>query len=370
MELTVIESVQKLTWNFEEVKAKLNDDIQKYVGLVVNDENLASMEKTQKEIAGLRTRIQKFRLAVKKDLQKPYNAFELQIKELAALVETAELPIKEQLQKYEDKRKEDKENKCREIIAEVSNELGLADAYRDQIVIDSNWINRGTSFKSIKEEIQVKVCWFLDIQTKDIAEEANRVEKVNMAQMMCEFLSKDLVTPVTFEEVENKIESLNITELRTYIENQVAARKEREEKAKQLAEKQLLERQEKQRLEEIAQAERAETARQQALEREEQQRIAELARLEKEEQERIERERKQAEFERNQSLVSENSSQLEHIEKLAKINEVPPLKTESTGKLYNAQFVTYNVTEGEIENIRYILENMQITFKHAVKDAK
>lgn len=88
-----------------------------------------------------------------------------------------------------------------------------------------------------------------------------------MAKMMCEFLSKDLATPLIFEDVENKIESLNITELRTYIENQVATRKEREEIAVQ-----------------------------QALEREEQKRIAEVARLEKEEQERIERERKQAEF--------------------------------------------------------------------------
>lgn len=369
MELKIIEQVQKLTWNFEEVKAKLNDDIQQYVGLVVNDENLASMEKTQKEIAGLRTKLQKFRLAVKKELEKPYDSFELQIKELAKLVESAELPIKDQLQKYEDRRKENKENECRGIIASVAAELGLADNYRDQIVIDTKWINRGTSIKSIKEDVQQKVCWFLDIQNKDLADEANRVEKVNMAQMMCEFLSKDLVTPVTFQEVENKIESLNITELRLYIENQVATRKEREEKAKQLAEKQLLERQEKQRLEKLAQLERAESARQQALDREEQQRIAELARLEKEEQERLQQEsdemkRKQAELERNQNLQSNTVENIQHLIDANKYEKPEPVK------LYNARFTVYKLSDKQISEIGKFINSIDVEFKHEVKEVK
>lgn len=55
-------------------------------------------------------------------------------------------------------------------------------------------------------------------------------------------------------------------------------------------------------------------------------------------------------LERNQSLVSDNSSHLEHIEMLAKINEVPAkVEVKSTDKLYNAQFVAYKITAIDIE---------------------
>lgn len=336
MELTVLENIQKFTWNFEEIKTKLADDIKKYDGLVVSETNLPDMERTQREIGKLRTGLQKFRLAVKKDLEKPYNAFELQIKELAALVESAEKPIKDQIEKYEEKRKELKTIAIQTMINEISSELGLGETYRSQIVVASKYLNKGESLNDIKADIQTKVCWFLDIQAKDIADEAARVEKVNMAKMMCEFLSKGLATPLTFEDVENKIESLNITELRTYIENQVATRKEREEIAVQ-----------------------------QALEREEQKRIAEIARQEKEKQEETMRElerlaRQQQEIERENGIPQVDKNHEKLIESLNTPTE--PVK------LYNAKFVIYNATLDEVNALKKHLEETNYSFQFQIKE--
>jgi hypothetical protein len=341
MELKVLENNHSFQWNYEPAKDFITQSIKEYVGLVVSETNLADMEKTQKEIAGLRIRLQKFRLSVKKDMEKPYEAFELQVKELAGLIDSAEKPIKDQLQKYEDKRMEDKRTECQGLIVSVAAELGLEEKYRNQIVIDDRWINRGTKIKAIKEDIQMRAVYFLDQQKADKEAETFRQQKIEMAKFMIESLSKDLATPLTFSDVENKIESLNIGELKTYIESMVATRKEREERAAQIA-----------------------------LEREEQKRIAEVERQEREEQARIERERKQAEFERNQSLCNESQTHIEHIERLAKVNEPPkPIEVKPTDKLYNAQFVVYGVTQEQINDIGEIIAHRNIEFKHAVKEA-
>lgn len=341
MELKVLENNQIFKWNYETAKSFVAESIKQYVGLVVSETNLADMEKTQREIASLRTQLQKFRLNVKKEMEKPYDAFELQVKELAGLIESAEKPIKDQLQKYEDNRKEAKRTECEKLIVSIAAELGLEEKYRNQIVIDEKWINRGSKIKAIKEDIQMRVVYFLDQQRADKETETFRQQKIEMAQFMVESLSKDLATPLTFKDVENKIESLNIGELRTYIENQVATRKEREERAAQLA-----------------------------LEREEQNRIAEVARQEREEQARIERERKQAEFERNQSIHSENQIHIKHIERLAEVNKPPePIVIKPTDKLYDAQFVAYGVNAEQIKKIGEFINGLEIEFKHSVKPA-
>jgi hypothetical protein len=339
MELQVIKQEQVFEWNFEEVMQELTEDIKNYTDLVVSETNLADMEKTQKKIANLRIRLQKFRLAVKKDLEKPYKLFEMDFNKLTELVETTEKPIKDQIQKYEDNRKEAKRNECQEIIISESLKLGLEEKFSSQIVIDEKWLNRGSKIKAITEEIQGRICWFLDIQKQEKEAETFKQQKIEMAKFMIESLSAGLVTPLTFQDIENKIDSLNIGDLRTYIENQVAIRKEREERAKQVA-----------------------------LEQEEQRRIAEVARQEREEQARIERERKQAEFKCNQSLVSGSQSHIEHVEKLAKINEPSaPITVKPTDKIYTAQFVVYGVTQEQINDIGELIAHRNIEFKHSVK---
>lgn len=359
MELKVLENVQKLSWNFEDVKKELTSQIEKYTNLVVSETNLAEMEKTQKDIAGLRIRLQKFRLEVKKDFEKPFEEFEQQIKVLASLIESTEKPIKDQIQKYEDKRREAKRTECQDLIIAVAAKIGLEEKYRDQIVIDEKWINRGSKIKAIKEDIQMKVVYFLDQQKADKEAETFRQQKIEMAQFMIESLSKDLATPLTFADVENKIEYLNIGELRTYIENQVAARKEREERAAQQA----LERAERERIAEIA---RREKIKQEELQRAERERVAE----ELKEQKRLEAEQQRIALEAEVTKLREEDSHKAHIEMLAKINEPPaPVEVKPTDKLYNAQFVLYGVNTDQIEKVGAFINSLMCEFKHAVKEA-
>lgn len=231
-----LDLVQKLDWNFQEIKSNLSAHIKRYANLVVTSDNLKSMETTQKEIAGLRIKLSKFRLAVKGDMEKPIKEFEQEIKELTGLVESVEKPIKDQLEVYEQKRRETKRIEVQAIINKVSAELELDEQYSSQIAIDDSWLNRGAKKKAVTEEIQGRVCWFLDIQAKDRQAVLFKEQKVEMAKILCQSLSAGLATPLTYEEIESRIDSFqDILAVKSFIENDVAQRKEREDRAAKLA---------------------------------------------------------------------------------------------------------------------------------------
>ncbi len=245
LEPKTLSLVQEFNWNFADIKAALSSRLESYVGLVVTDENLKDMEKSQKSIASLRTLIGKYKLQVKKDLEKPYLQFEVQIKELLNLVESVEKPIKEQLEVYENKRRDQKSIMVQEIINEVSQQLGLEEKYSSQIAIADKHLNRTTTKKEITEDIQMRAAWFLDIQNQERQAALFKEQKAEMAKLLCQSLSAGLATPVTYEEIQSRIEALNdILQVKSCIENEVARRKEREERAAQQA----IERAERERL--------------------------------------------------------------------------------------------------------------------------
>lgn len=245
LEPKTLSLVQEFSWNFADIKAALSSRIENYVGLVVTDENLKDMEKTQKGIASLRTKINKFRVQVKRDLEKPYQQFEVQISELVNLVESVEKPIKDQLEVYENKRRDQKSIMVQAIINEVSQQLGLEEKYSSQIVVADKYLNRTTTKKEIVEDVQMKVAWYLDIQNQEKQAALFKAQKAEMANLLCQSLSVGLATPVTYSEIQSRIESLDdILAVKSCIENEVARRKEREERAAQQA----IERAERERL--------------------------------------------------------------------------------------------------------------------------
>lgn len=234
---------QNFAWNFEEMKINLQTHIERYTGLVVTDENLKSMEKTQKEIASLRTKINKFRLAVKNEMEKPYKVFEQQVGELLDMVFSVEKPLKDQLEIYENKRREAKTQAIWGIIHQTASNLGLEEQYLSQMAIDEKWLNRTATLKEITESIQERVCWLLDVQAKDRQAASFARQKAKMSKLLCQSISAEagLVTPLTYEEIEMRIATMpDIDAVEEYIKQEVSERKEREERAAMVAVEQVV----------------------------------------------------------------------------------------------------------------------------------
>lgn len=141
--------LQPIKFNFEELKSKLTDSLEKYQGLVVTEDNLSDSTKTRTELNKLKTSIEDERKRIKKEWNEPYVAFENQIKELVGLVDKPIQCLDTQIKAFEDERKENKRKEIQEFFDDNNtNELIKLD-----MIFDEKWLNKGEKIEKIKETI-------------------------------------------------------------------------------------------------------------------------------------------------------------------------------------------------------------------------
>lgn len=243
MELKVIDQVQRFTWNFEEVKAALSERIEKYTGLVVTDENLKDMEKTKKEIASLRVKVDAFRRQVKKDLDAPYKAFDLQVTELNRIISAAEEPIKDQLDKYEQQRIAAVRQELLKYAAQTALGMGLREE-NAHITIPAKWTQRTAKKTEVRQAICAELDRLLMEQNNRDAAEALAKQKAELVEQLCVSTSElySLSTPVTPGEIAYLVEDAGIAEIPDIIKARCKERAEVElkaaDQARQIAEAQ------------------------------------------------------------------------------------------------------------------------------------
>lgn len=195
-------------WNHEEVKAYLKEVTEKYVGLVVTEENLPDMEKARREITSFRTAITRFKQDGKRKLKAPAERFARECDDLLKVVEGVEGPIAVQLAKYEAARKMELK---KEIITEYqmkASAMGLDMDYW-QLDIADRWLNKTQKWS--------ETCCAIDSLIKQQLEQQKAVEaradaiKIKKAYAQnCVAMENQrfaLKTPLELEEVYPGIES-------------------------------------------------------------------------------------------------------------------------------------------------------------------
>jgi len=221
-----------LQWNYTDAKAALESVVERYVGLAVTDENLSDMEKTQKEIASFRIKLDKFRKEKKKQLSAPVDDFETEIKKLLSIVDKAEAPLKDQILKFEDTRRQNCHNELLEWAKTTAKKLGL----RDQnfaITIRQQWTNRGARESIVHKEIVDEIDSLLTKQRQaDEAAELKR-QRFVLIEQLCDSNSKafGLSTPVNCIDVAAAVEHAGLAELSGIIAEECRKRREVELRA-------------------------------------------------------------------------------------------------------------------------------------------
>lgn len=153
-DLKVTKELPVINSNFEDVKASLAETIAKYKGIVVTEEGLQDCKATQKELAGLRNKVDDFRKTVKKDMEGPIKVFEGQCKELIGLISEAEQPIKDGIVIFDNKRREEKRSKALELIKESIETHQLSEKYASKLDVLDKYLNLSGSIKSVREDIE------------------------------------------------------------------------------------------------------------------------------------------------------------------------------------------------------------------------
>lgn len=153
-EIELNKQLPVITFNFEEVKASLEEGLKKYSNIVVTDENLKDCKATQKDLSKLSKELDTYRKDVKRELEKPIKEFEGQCKELIVLIKQVEEPIKKNIAVYDDKKREEKKKYAQTIINDLVCKLELIPKYADQLTVLPKYCNLTSSKKSIREDLE------------------------------------------------------------------------------------------------------------------------------------------------------------------------------------------------------------------------
>lgn len=239
-EIELNKQLPVVTMNFEEVKTSLIETTEKYKNFIVTEEGLKDCKATQKELAGVRNKIDTYRKEIKKEMEQPIKAFEVQCKELIGLIADAEQPIKDGILVFDDKKREEKRLKAEELIVQAVAEYGLNEEYAKQLTVLDKYMNLSGTNKAVVEDIEVRA---LSLQKEQLAD----IERVQIVIDTIENVNKNIDAKLCVEDFQNLLDTKAST---VKIIQDINARAERikasEEKAiadrKAKAEKEVLER--------------------------------------------------------------------------------------------------------------------------------
>ena len=198
-ELKVLNNIQGcIEWDSEAAKSYIVSLIAPYRCLVVTDDNVKDMEKTQKELASMRRKIDKFRKDTKKQAEEPIKAFEMEIKDIQKVIADAEDPIVDQLDKYELARVNDARNSIMVEAKEIAVHESLREEYMLDFVIDQSWTNRTAKKAFVSQGIIAKITELKRVQDLDDQQKQMEIIKNKQIYLLCENLSEKygLNTPI------------------------------------------------------------------------------------------------------------------------------------------------------------------------------
>ena len=228
-QLEIIKKEQAIiTINFDEVKADLTKQLTKYEKIVVSAETLPDCVSMQKELAGVRNKIDALRLDIQREMKTPIDSFGAQMKELFQLVVDTEAPIKAGIQVFEDRRKAEKTEAITELLDAAKE--SLEPNFVDKLIFDAKWLNKGATMAQIDSAISLQV-WDLMAMQNAFKETCTAVREIALTA------SASLVTPIAPEPFIKKIgEGADLTSVIMEINKVGSDQAKAESKAVEVAE--------------------------------------------------------------------------------------------------------------------------------------
>lgn len=143
--------LQKIEWNFEELKKEITAVSQEYEVSVYTDDTIKTAKADRAKLNKFVDALTGERTKIRKALLKPDEQFGLEIKELAGIVQMAINNIDSQVKGYEQRQRDEKTAKVQEFYEENINDL--APVLPFDRVFKAEYANAATTMKSIKEDI-------------------------------------------------------------------------------------------------------------------------------------------------------------------------------------------------------------------------
>ena len=193
MEIKTISQVPAvINFNFDDVKRALQEYSEKYKNLIVTEENEKEMIDVKNELGKLEKEIDKYRLDNKKIMEKPIKEFEAKCKDLIEILKNVSVPIREQLNLFEENRKKQKEEEVKLLIKDVINKYGLEEKYASQLTINSKYLNKGQKEKDTVKDLEQRAELLKNSQDQEKQLQKIKEERIDFIQKTIEKKNKDL----------------------------------------------------------------------------------------------------------------------------------------------------------------------------------
>lgn len=140
---------------YEHIKEKALKLSENLNNVEVNEENVAESKKiiaaVNKDIKKLEDR----RIAIKKEILKPYDKFEKQVKEIVEIVKRSEEIVKNQIKELEEKDKEKKKNEIKIMFEERINNYIFNSLIKFDDFFEERMSNKTTSLNKLEIELNM-----------------------------------------------------------------------------------------------------------------------------------------------------------------------------------------------------------------------
>jgi len=144
-----------IDFNFEQLKQELTENLKYYTGLVVTEDSVKEAKADKAKLNALRKAIDDKRKDVKKACLAPYDAFEVKVKELLALIDAPVLAIDGQVKAFDEIVKTGKRNAlCEYYEANIGDLLPLLPLTK---IWDDRWLNVTFALKEAQETITAAI---------------------------------------------------------------------------------------------------------------------------------------------------------------------------------------------------------------------
>lgn len=176
--LDISPTLPVLSFNFDQLKAWATALTERYENLVVTEDAVADVKRDMAELNKTKKAIDDARKEAVRQVSEPIRSFEAQIKEVCGIFDSAYAALSTQVKRFEDQQREEKRVKVKEIIDQLLADMpDLHDGKRLCISMEERWLNKTTSLKSVREDVQAIIQKAIENDRREVELEQARKDR-------------------------------------------------------------------------------------------------------------------------------------------------------------------------------------------------
>ena len=149
------EFLKRIYWNKEEFIELIKGIAKQYEGASYTEDQMKLAKEDRAKLNAIKKAVSDRRIEIKKLVMEPYEQFEVEVKEVIALIDAPAAMIDRQIKEYEERTKEEKRAALKEYFQSCIGSLKEMVTFPQ--IFDQKWLNLSVSLKKAKEDMESKI---------------------------------------------------------------------------------------------------------------------------------------------------------------------------------------------------------------------